>query len=276
MYKLPLPSNISGNLLGSALEEAKKMQNTGTGSTPNLQNLFNNIKPPDQTQPNLPDFSKMSAPMVDWKAPQFYKNDQVGEPQTQKIMNPNNFAMVNMLAGKGEGNWLPTMQMRQFQEGQNQNYINNLSNATQMDQQQNQWQNEFNEGQRQFNQGQSNWQNEFDWRKYTDQNGIDQNWAQIGGYMPDGSNTLSRDQYNTSRDSTVFNDWLSGQNSFYNPGNSGSAAGATSAIDDFLITVSPQTQADKEKAALKKVGEAKTTAEREAAKAEWRRIKAGG
>jgi hypothetical protein len=271
MYKLPLPSNISGNLLGSALEEAKKMQNTGTGSTPNLQNLFNNIKPPDQTQPNLPDFSKMSAPMVDWKAPQFYKNDQVGEPQTQKIMNPNNFAMVNMLAGKGEGNWLPTMQMRQFQEGQNQNYINNLSNATQMDQQQNQWQKSFDEGQRQFNQGQSNWQNEFDWRKYTDQDNINQNWSQIGGYMPNGGNTLARDQYNTVRDSTQFRDLLEADRLY-----GGSTGGQQSATASFMETIQPMTRADKEKAALKKVGEAKTTAEREAAKEEWRKIKAGG
>jgi hypothetical protein len=231
MGNLPLPNNVSSGLMNSALSAAQQLKNNGTGINSNLQNLFDNIKAPDFTMPNLPDYSKMQQQKVNWVQPKYNTDGSVTQSQnTQQIADPNTFAFQNMLAGKGSGQWLPTMQRQQFQEDQVQNYLKNLQGATQM------------------NQNQDQWQREYDYRSGQDAIKNSMDWARISGYMPDGSDTESGKQTNSNINHTMFGDMLAGDAAYSNipSGNSGSSGTSTapSAIDSLLKMTEAQNKID--------------------------------
>jgi hypothetical protein len=238
---------------------------TPTGVNANLQSLFNNIQKPDTSLPQgLPDYSKMSPSYVQWAQPQYHA-DGTATPSknVQMIDDPRQFAYINYLAGKGTGAYVPTLQMQQLLDDRQQDYINNLANATQLNQNQDQWQRTFDNNNSQwqktfdYNSGQdavknNQWQQTHDLDKQNNANNLAVQWAQLSGVMPNGTDTLAGRTSNADIAHTMLGDTMAMDKTYSDyPTSSGSGTAKTntastggSAIDDFAKKIQAQQQID--------------------------------
>lgn len=147
-----IPDAAKANTYDMGALYAKIMQDPAKAARVDLTGLYGAIQAPDFSMPSLPDYGAQEKQYVDWAQPSYgarpspdyyldeegtaQKTNEAGQSETvqsiQRILNPENFAFQNMVAGTGS-QWTPTLALRQFQEGQQQNYLNQLSGALGMD-----------------------------------------------------------------------------------------------------------------------------------------------